>query len=114
VETPLDRLFALEMKGLHATAKAVAEAALKREESLGTHWRIDWLGCFQVFLANSQYNRRCTSLPILLRPAIFPLRLAFFPRGTEGSAPVFSGDISAWWRGRWQGRKKRDREEDGM
>jgi len=41
VETPLDRLFALEMKGLHATAKAVAEAALKREESLGTHWRID-------------------------------------------------------------------------
>ncbi len=41
LETPMDRLLALEMKGLHTTAKAVAEAALKRKENLGTHWRID-------------------------------------------------------------------------
>ena len=40
VNTPMDRLYALEMEGLFMTAKAVAEAALKREKSLGTHFRI--------------------------------------------------------------------------
>ena len=40
IDTPVDRLHALEMEGLVTTAKAVAEAALKREKSLGTHFRI--------------------------------------------------------------------------
>jgi succinate dehydrogenase/fumarate reductase flavoprotein subunit len=40
IESPTDRLNALEMEGLFMTAKAVAEAALKREKSLGTHFRI--------------------------------------------------------------------------
>ncbi len=41
IDTPFDRLLALEMRGLFETAKAVAEAALKRKESLGNHWRSD-------------------------------------------------------------------------
>jgi len=41
IETPVDRLLALEMRGVYETAKAVAEAALKRKESLGNHWRLD-------------------------------------------------------------------------
>lgn len=40
IASPTDRLHALEMEGLFTTAKAVAEAALKREKSLGTHFRI--------------------------------------------------------------------------
>lgn len=40
VSDPMDRLHALEMQGLFMTAKAVAEAALERKESLGTHFRI--------------------------------------------------------------------------
>jgi succinate dehydrogenase/fumarate reductase flavoprotein subunit len=41
IETPADRLLALEMEGLVTTAEEVAKAALKRKESLGTHWRAD-------------------------------------------------------------------------
>jgi succinate dehydrogenase/fumarate reductase flavoprotein subunit len=41
IETPADRLLALEMEGLVTTAEEVAKAALKRKESLGTHWRED-------------------------------------------------------------------------
>ncbi len=40
IESSTDRLHALEMEGLFTTAKAVAEAALKREKSLGTHFRV--------------------------------------------------------------------------
>ena len=39
IDDVLDRLYALEMEGLHRTATLVAEAALKREKSLGTHYR---------------------------------------------------------------------------
>ena len=39
IDDVLDRLYALEMEGLHRTAVLVAEAALKREKSLGTHYR---------------------------------------------------------------------------
>jgi succinate dehydrogenase/fumarate reductase flavoprotein subunit len=38
---PIDRLLSLEMEGLAKTAEAVARAALKRQKSLGNHWRID-------------------------------------------------------------------------
>ncbi|MDD4023660.1 MAG: hypothetical protein PHE57_06120 [Synergistales bacterium] len=41
IKNPLGRLQVLEMQGLYETAKAVAQAALKRKESLGTHWRED-------------------------------------------------------------------------
>jgi succinate dehydrogenase/fumarate reductase flavoprotein subunit len=41
IKTPADRLLALEMEGLVTTAEEVAKAALKRKESLGTHWRAD-------------------------------------------------------------------------
>lgn len=44
MDTPVDRLYALEMKGLLKTAEAVAEAALKRTDSLGNHWRTDRTG----------------------------------------------------------------------
>jgi len=40
IETPMDRLYALEMEGLYMTAKAVAEAALERKKSVGTHFRV--------------------------------------------------------------------------
>lgn len=40
METPMDRLYALEMEGLYMTAKAVAEAALERKKSVGTHFRV--------------------------------------------------------------------------
>lgn len=41
IETPYQRLLALEMEELVLTAQAVTEAALKREQSLGTHCRAD-------------------------------------------------------------------------
>ncbi len=41
IETPADRLLALEMEGLATTAEVVAKAALKRKESIGTHFRED-------------------------------------------------------------------------
>ncbi len=44
VKTPMDLLHALEMKGLFATAKSVAEAALLREESRGVQFREDFPG----------------------------------------------------------------------
>lgn len=40
--TPMERLAALEMPGLWMSARAVAEAALKREESRGVHYRTDF------------------------------------------------------------------------
>ncbi|GAB1485081.1 fumarate reductase subunit A [Aminivibrio sp.] len=44
VNTPMDLLHALEMKGLFATAKSVAAAALLREESRGVQYREDFPG----------------------------------------------------------------------
>ncbi len=41
IESPTEMLSALEMRGLLDTASAVADAALKRKSSLGTHFRQD-------------------------------------------------------------------------
>jgi succinate dehydrogenase/fumarate reductase flavoprotein subunit len=41
IESPAEMLLALEMKGLIDTASAVADAALRRKSSLGTHFRED-------------------------------------------------------------------------
>jgi succinate dehydrogenase/fumarate reductase flavoprotein subunit len=40
IDTPMDRLYALEMEGLVLTAEAVSNAALKRQENIGTHYRV--------------------------------------------------------------------------
>ncbi|MPN39309.1 hypothetical protein SDC9_186837 [bioreactor metagenome] len=39
INSPTEMLLALEMKGLTDTAAAVADAALMRKDSLGTHFR---------------------------------------------------------------------------
>ena len=41
IESPIEMLLALEMRGLIDTAESVAEAALRREASVGTHFRED-------------------------------------------------------------------------
>ena len=40
IDTPMDHLYALEMEELVLTAEAVANAALKRQENIGTHYRV--------------------------------------------------------------------------
>ena len=42
MDTPMQRLLALEMPGMWHSARAVAAAALKREESRGVHYRTDY------------------------------------------------------------------------
>ena len=42
MDTPIKRLLALEMPGMWQSARAVAGAALKREESRGVHYRTDY------------------------------------------------------------------------
>ena len=41
IESRAEMLLALEMRGLIDTASAVADAAMKRKASLGTHFRED-------------------------------------------------------------------------
>lgn len=41
IENPIEILLALEMRGLIDTAESVAEDALRRKVSLGTHFRED-------------------------------------------------------------------------
>ncbi|MGD9667415.1 MAG: hypothetical protein AB7U31_08185, partial [Synergistaceae bacterium] len=41
INSPIEMLLALEMRGLTDTASAVAEAAIRRRLSLGTHFRED-------------------------------------------------------------------------